>query len=147
MICLMKFFFLSHHITVPCASQDAQAQTGEKFLGRRGRGRQKFPMESASNARGYPFGYSRAACWGRPKPRTGRFRVRPNAPFGAALRSLRSLDCSAPRGRRTARSAPFEITPKPACPLVSAWGRNGDFGESSPTLIQRKHPVPGIGFR
>ena len=39
----------------------------------------------ASSAPRYPFGYRGAACWGLPKPRTGRFRVLSNTPFGVAF--------------------------------------------------------------
>ena len=68
-------------------------------------GYRNVPITLASNDPEYPFGIFRVACWGFPKPQAVRLRVRPNTPFGVALRSLRSLPPAHPRrrGRRKMR--------------------------------------------
>ena len=44
-----------------------------------------FGIPEASNVSEYPFGIFRYARWGHPKPRTGRFCVQSNTPYGVAF--------------------------------------------------------------
>ena len=54
-------------------------------LGSEGVGYPGFGIPSASNVSEYPFGIFRYARWGHPKPRTGRFCVQSNTPYGVAF--------------------------------------------------------------
>ncbi len=83
---------------------------------------------------GISFWIFRCAGWGLPNPRTGRFHVQSNTPFGVAFRSLRSLEFLHIRAEKDWRvSRQSEPRRDGAFFLKPAAGRFRDFLRKSPT--------------